>query len=44
MMHTLIHAPLEEANFDPDIIVMISNPAKAMQLTQAMVYTLCGGR
>jgi uncharacterized protein (DUF169 family) len=43
MMYALIYAPLEETNFDPDVIVVISNPAQAMQLAQAMVYTL-GGR
>jgi uncharacterized protein (DUF169 family) len=43
MMYALIYAPLEKANFDPDVIVVISNPAQAMKLAQAMVYTL-GGR
>jgi uncharacterized protein (DUF169 family) len=43
MMYALIYAPLDEANFDPDVIVVISNPAQAMKLAQAMVYTL-GGR
>lgn len=43
MMYALIYAPLEKATFDPDVIVIISNPAQAMKLAQAMVYTL-GGR
>ena len=37
MLH-LKHAP-----FDPDVVVIICNPKQAMQLAQAMVYTL-GGR
>ncbi len=43
MMYALVYAPLEEAKFDPDVIVIICNPAQAMKLAQAMVYTL-GGR
>ncbi|MBM4241586.1 MAG: hypothetical protein FJ150_08010 [Euryarchaeota archaeon] len=43
MMYAVIYAPLEAANFDPDVIVIISTPAQAMKLAQAMVYTL-GGR
>ncbi len=43
MMYALIYAPLEKATFDPDVIVVICNPAQAMRLAQAMVYTL-GGR
>ncbi len=43
MMYALIYAPLEDAEFDPDVIVIICNPAQAMKLAQAMVYTL-GGR
>ncbi len=43
MMYALIYAPLEKAEFDPDVIVVICNPAQAMKLAQAMVYTL-GGR
>ncbi|MDO8869650.1 MAG: DUF169 domain-containing protein [Methanobacteriaceae archaeon] len=43
MMYALVYAPLEKANFHPDIIVIISNPAQAMKLSQALVYTL-GGR
>lgn len=43
MMYALVYAPLEKANFDPDVIVVIANPAQAMKLSQALVYTL-GGR
>lgn len=43
MMYALIYAPLEKANFHPDVIVILSNPAQAMKLSQALVYTL-GGR
>jgi len=43
MMHGIIYAPLEKATFDPDVIVVICNPAQAMKLAQALVYTL-GGR
>ncbi len=43
MMKAIIYAPLEEVKFDPDVIVVISNPAQAMKLAQAMVYTR-GGR
>lgn len=43
MMYALVYAPLEKTNFHPDIIVIISNPAQAMKLSQALVYTL-GGR
>lgn len=43
MMYALVYAPLERAEFDPDVIVIICNPAQAMKLAQAMVYTL-GGR
>lgn len=43
MMYALVYAPLEKAEFDPDVIVVICNPAQAMKLAQAMVYTL-GGR
>jgi uncharacterized protein (DUF169 family) len=43
IMYGLVYTPLEEANFDPDVIVVICNPAQAMKLAQALVYTL-GGR
>jgi uncharacterized protein (DUF169 family) len=37
------YSPLEKVNFDPDVILIICNPAQAMKLAQALVYTL-GGR
>jgi uncharacterized protein (DUF169 family) len=43
IMKAIIYAPLETAPFDPDVVVVICNPKQAMQLAQAMVYTL-GGR
>jgi uncharacterized protein (DUF169 family) len=43
IMYSAVYAPLEKANFDPDVIVVICNPAQAMKLAQALVYTL-GGR
>ena len=43
IMYALVYSPLEKAEFDPDVIVVICNPAQAMILAQAMVYTL-GGR
>lgn len=43
VMYALVYAPLERANFDPDVILVICNPLQAMKLAQAMVYTL-GGR
>jgi uncharacterized protein (DUF169 family) len=41
--YAIVYAPLESANFDPDVIVIIGTPAQAMKLSQALVYTL-GGR
>lgn len=43
IMYALMYAPLEKAEFDPDVIVVFCNPAQAMLLAQAVVYTL-GGR
>ncbi len=43
IMKAIVYAPLETAPFDPDVVVVICNPKQAMQLAQAMVYTL-GGR
>jgi len=43
IMKAIAYAPLESAPFDPDVVVIICNPQQAMQLAQAMVYTL-GGR
>ncbi len=41
--YAIVYAPLEKVSFDPDVIVVIANPAQAMKLSQALVYTL-GGR
>lgn len=38
----LVYAPLEKANFQPDIVVLISNPKQAMVLSQASLYSLGG--
>jgi len=43
IMKAIIYAPLEVIKFDPDVIVVICNPAQALKLAQAMVYTR-GGR
>jgi uncharacterized protein (DUF169 family) len=43
IMYALVYTPLEEAKFDPDVIVIIANPAQALKLSQALVYTM-GGR
>jgi uncharacterized protein (DUF169 family) len=43
IMKAIAYAPLETTPFDPDVVVIICNPNQAMQLAQAMVYTL-GGR
>ena len=43
IMKAIVYAPLETAPFNPDVIVIIANPKQAMQLSQALVYTL-GGR
>ncbi|MDR3291558.1 MAG: DUF169 domain-containing protein [Methanobrevibacter sp.] len=39
----ILYSPLELANFQADIIIMITNPKQAMLVSQAIVYTL-GGR
>lgn len=43
IMYALVYTPLELANFDPDVIVIFTNPAQAMKLSQALIYTM-GGR
>ena len=43
IMNAIAYAPLETAPYDPDVVVIICNPQQAMQLAQAIVYTL-GGR
>ncbi|MCL2116049.1 MAG: DUF169 domain-containing protein [Methanobrevibacter sp.] len=39
----IIYSPLELADFQPDVVVILANPQQAMKLSQAIVYTL-GGR
>ncbi|MEA4957151.1 hypothetical protein SDC9_45155 [bioreactor metagenome] len=41
--YAIIYAPLEKANFAPDVVVIIANPKQAMKVSQAIVYSL-GGR
>ncbi len=43
IMNAIAYAPLETAQYNPDVVIIICNPQQAMKLTQAMVYTL-GGR
>ncbi len=43
IMKAIIYAPLESIKYDPDVVVLICNPAQAMRLAQAMIYTR-GGR
>lgn len=43
IMYALVYAPLEKASFDPDVILVICNPAQALKLAQALIYT-SGGR
>jgi uncharacterized protein (DUF169 family) len=42
MMYALVYTPLEKANFDPDVIVIICKPVQAMKLAQALIYTSGG--
>lgn len=39
----ILYSPLEKANFQPDVVVIIATPEKAMKLSQAIVHTP-GGR
>lgn len=41
--YAIIYSPLELADLQPDVIVIITNPNQAMKLSQAIIYTL-GGR
>lgn len=41
--YAVVYAPLEKVEFDPDVIVVVCNPAQALRLVQALVYTK-GGR
>ncbi|MDO5849226.1 MAG: DUF169 domain-containing protein [Methanobrevibacter sp.] len=34
----IIYAPLDEATYEPDVIVIISEPISAMKIAQALVY------
>ncbi len=35
----VLYAPLEKANFEPDVIIFLCNPKQAMVLTQSLLYT-----
>ena len=39
----IIYSPLELADMEPDVVVIIANPKQAMEVSQSLVYTL-GGR
>lgn len=39
----IMYAPLEKANFMPDVVVIVAKPKKIMQLSQAVLHT-DGGR
>ncbi|TGC08329.1 DUF169 domain-containing protein [Methanolobus halotolerans] len=39
----ILYAPLEKANFVPDVVVIVTPPRKVMQLSQAVLHTK-GGR
>lgn len=39
----IIYSPLEDADFEADIILIIAKPVQAMKVSQAIIYTL-GGR
>ncbi len=43
IMKAIAYSPLELSPYDPDIVIIICNPQQAMQISQAMIYTL-GGR
>lgn len=43
IMKAIIYSPLENAKYDPDVIVVICKPVQAMMLAQALVYS-SGGR
>lgn len=42
-VRSIVYAPLEKANFVPDIIMIITNPRHVMELSQALLHTH-GGR
>lgn len=35
----IIYAPLDKANFEPDVIIILSEPVAAMKIAQALVYS-----
>lgn len=39
----ILYAPIAEAKFMPDVVVIVCNPKQVMQLSQALLYRL-GGR
>lgn len=41
--YAVVYSSLEKTDFLPDVVVIIANPAQAMKVSQAIVYTL-GGR
>ncbi|MDR2873241.1 MAG: DUF169 domain-containing protein [Methanobrevibacter sp.] len=43
MIYAIVYCPLEKANFQADVIIVIANPKQGMLISQAVVYTL-GGR
>jgi len=43
IMDAIAYAPLENAPFDPDVVLIIAKPLQAMKISQGMLYTM-GGR
>lgn len=43
VMDAIAYAPLESAPFNPEVVLIIGTPLQAMQLSQAILYTM-GGR
>jgi uncharacterized protein (DUF169 family) len=43
IIKAIAYSPLEISPYDPDIVIIICNPQQAMEISQAMIYTL-GGR
>ncbi|HMK46630.1 MAG TPA: DUF169 domain-containing protein [Methanocella sp.] len=42
-IYATVYAPLEKATFQPDVVVIIGNPAQLLRIAQANLYAL-GGR
>jgi uncharacterized protein (DUF169 family) len=42
-MDAIAYAPLENAPFDPDVVIIIAKPLQAMKISQGMLYNM-GGR